>query len=74
MVLYLFIDACALLSDVGVDDMTLLAKVRNEDISENLSKRFLAGFMYTYIGHVLVRNDISRDNKKKTRNEAIVNY
>ena len=54
--------------------MTLLAKVRNEDISENLSKRFLAGFMYTYIGHVLVRNDISRDNKKKTRNEAIVNY
>lgn len=34
--------------------MTLLSKISNEAINENLKKRFEHGEIYTYIGHVLV--------------------
>ncbi|KAL5611685.1 uncharacterized protein BROUX77_001841 [Berkeleyomyces rouxiae] len=40
--------------EVGVTDLTLLSKVSNEAINENLKKRFEAHEIYTYIGHVLV--------------------
>ncbi|CAG8462906.1 1750_t:CDS:10 [Ambispora leptoticha] len=39
---------------VGVSDMTMLSKVNNEAINENLKKRFGNGEIYTYIGHVLI--------------------
>lgn len=39
---------------VGVSDMTLLSKVDNQAINENLEKRFFSGDIYTYIGHVLI--------------------
>ncbi|CAG8534476.1 4267_t:CDS:10 [Ambispora gerdemannii] len=39
---------------VGVSDMTMLSKVNNEAINENLKKRFENGEIYTYIGHVLI--------------------
>ncbi|KAI9293500.1 hypothetical protein K502DRAFT_354867 [Neoconidiobolus thromboides FSU 785] len=39
---------------VGVSDMTLLSKVDNDAINENLEKRFFNGDIYTYIGHVLI--------------------
>lgn len=47
--------------NVGLDDMTLLSKVKNEDINDNLQKRFHAGFIYTYIGHVLIAVNPYRD-------------
>ncbi|TVY33510.1 Myosin [Lachnellula occidentalis] len=40
--------------EVGVSDLTLISKVSNEAINENLKKRFEAREIYTYIGHVLV--------------------
>ncbi|KAH0536750.1 hypothetical protein FGG08_006388 [Glutinoglossum americanum] len=40
--------------EVGVSDLTLISKISNEAINDNLEKRFLAGLIYTYIGHVLV--------------------
>jgi len=39
---------------VGVADMTMLSKVNNEAINDNLRKRFENGEIYTYIGHVLI--------------------
>ncbi|KAI8391715.1 P-loop containing nucleoside triphosphate hydrolase protein [Radiomyces spectabilis] len=39
---------------VGVSDMTLLSKITNEAINENLMKRWQNGDIYTYIGHVLI--------------------
>ena len=48
---------------VGVSDLTLLSKVSNEAINENLKKRFEAGEIYTYIGHVLVSVNPFRDCK-----------
>ncbi|CAG8541360.1 16426_t:CDS:10, partial [Acaulospora morrowiae] len=39
---------------VGVSDMTMLSKVNNEAINENLKKRFENHEIYTYIGHVLI--------------------
>lgn len=41
--------------------MTLLSKVSNEAINENLKKRFEGGEIYTYIGHVLVSVNPFRD-------------
>lgn len=41
--------------------MTLLSKVSNEAINENLKKRFEHGEIYTYIGHVLVSVNPFRD-------------
>ncbi|CAG8634099.1 13278_t:CDS:10 [Rhizophagus irregularis] len=39
---------------VGIADMTMLSKVNNEAINENLKKRFENAEIYTYIGHVLI--------------------
>ncbi|KAK5071793.1 class II myosin [Lithohypha guttulata] len=47
--------------EVGVSDLTLLSKVSNEAINENLKKRFENGEIYTYIGHVLVSVNPFRD-------------
>ncbi|KAI5289215.1 class II myosin [Ascosphaera acerosa] len=47
--------------EVGVSDLTLLSKVSNEAINDNLKKRFEAGEIYTYIGHVLVSVNPFRD-------------
>ena len=47
--------------EVGVSDLTLLSKVSNEAINDNLKKRFDAAEIYTYIGHVLVSVNPFRD-------------
>ncbi|KAM7188732.1 myosin-1 [Naviculisporaceae sp. PSN 640] len=47
--------------EIGVSDLTLLSKVSNEAINENLKKRFEGGEIYTYIGHVLVSVNPFRD-------------
>ncbi|KAI5120855.1 hypothetical protein M0805_007042 [Coniferiporia weirii] len=39
---------------VGVSDMTLLTKISNESVNENLEKRWKNGDIYTYIGSVLI--------------------
>ena len=39
---------------VGVDDLTLLTKVDNDAIMQNLKKRLEQNIIYTYIGHVLI--------------------
>ena len=38
----------------GVEDMVLLSKVTEDQITENLKKRIMADCMYTYIGPTLV--------------------
>ncbi|KAI5780653.1 myosin IC heavy chain [Peziza echinospora] len=40
--------------EVGVSDLTLISKISNEAINENLKKRFENQEIYTYIGHVLI--------------------
>ncbi|CEP08007.1 hypothetical protein [Parasitella parasitica] len=40
---------------VGVSDMTLLTKITDESINENLEMRWKNGDIYTYIGHVLIK-------------------
>ncbi|KAF9186641.1 class II myosin [Haplosporangium sp. Z 767] len=45
----------------GVSDMTLLTKVNNENINDNLKKRFENQEIYTYIGHVLISVNPFRD-------------
>ena len=40
--------------EVGVSDLTLLLKISDDAINENLQKRFMNGSIYTYIGHVLI--------------------
>ncbi|KAI1119099.1 P-loop containing nucleoside triphosphate hydrolase protein [Nemania sp. NC0429] len=47
--------------EIGVSDLTLLSKVSNETINENLKKRFEGREIYTYIGHVLVSVNPFRD-------------
>ncbi|KAJ9271952.1 hypothetical protein DTO212C5_2033 [Paecilomyces variotii] len=47
--------------EIGVSDLTLLSKVSNEAINDNLKLRFDAGEIYTYIGHVLVSVNPFRD-------------
>ncbi|KAK9470285.1 P-loop containing nucleoside triphosphate hydrolase protein [Dipodascopsis tothii] len=47
--------------EVGVSDLTLLSKVSEEAINDNLKKRFDAGLIYTYIGHVLISVNPFRD-------------
>ncbi|SCU77896.1 LAFA_0A03884g1_1 [Lachancea sp. 'fantastica'] len=47
--------------EVGVSDLTLLSKISDESINENLKKRFLNGTIYTYIGHVLISVNPFRD-------------
>ncbi|EIE91065.1 hypothetical protein G6F46_008504 [Rhizopus delemar] len=46
---------------VGVSDMTLLTKITNEAINENLQKRWSNAEIYTYIGHVLISVNPFRD-------------
>ncbi|KAL8806713.1 MAG: hypothetical protein Q9223_004611 [Gallowayella weberi] len=46
---------------VGVSDLTLLSKISNEAINDNLKKRFENAEIYTYIGHVLVSVNPFRD-------------
>ncbi|KAF7724587.1 class II myosin [Apophysomyces ossiformis] len=46
---------------VGVSDMTLLTKITNEAINENLMKRWQNAEIYTYIGHVLISVNPFRD-------------
>ncbi|XP_034265184.1 unconventional myosin-Ie isoform X2 [Pantherophis guttatus] len=38
----------------GVDDMVLLSKISEDSIVENLKKRYLDDFIFTYIGSVLI--------------------
>ncbi|KAK9451618.1 P-loop containing nucleoside triphosphate hydrolase protein [Limtongia smithiae] len=47
--------------EVGVSDLTLLSKVSEDAINENLKKRFENGLIYTYIGHVLISINPFRD-------------
>ena len=46
---------------MGVSDLTLLSKISNDEINGNLHKRFDAGQIYTYIGHVLISVNPFRD-------------
>ncbi|SCU90050.1 LANO_0D07404g1_1 [Lachancea nothofagi CBS 11611] len=48
-------------NEVGVSDLTLLSKISDESINENLKKRFQNGTIYTYIGHVLISVNPFRD-------------
>lgn len=47
--------------EIGVSDLTLLSKISDESINENLKKRFQNGTIYTYIGHVLISVNPFRD-------------
>jgi len=47
--------------EVGVSDLTLISKISNEAINENLKMRFENAEIYTYIGHVLVSVNPFRD-------------
>ncbi|KAK9454893.1 P-loop containing nucleoside triphosphate hydrolase protein [Dipodascopsis uninucleata] len=47
--------------EVGVSDLTLLSKVSEDAINDNLKKRFENGLIYTYIGHVLISVNPFRD-------------
>lgn len=47
--------------EVGVSDLTLISKISNEAINDNLKKRFHNAEIYTYIGHVLVSVNPFRD-------------
>ncbi|XP_027005416.1 myosin IEb [Tachysurus fulvidraco] len=38
----------------GVDDMVLLAKISEDAITENLKKRYMDDYIFTYIGPVLI--------------------
>lgn len=40
--------------EVGVSDLTLLSKIADDAINDNLYKRFMNSTIYTYIGHVLI--------------------
>lgn len=46
---------------MGVSDLTLISKISNEAINDNLKKRFENAEIYTYIGHVLVSVNPFRD-------------
>ncbi|KAJ6186552.1 hypothetical protein N7519_007853 [Penicillium mononematosum] len=47
--------------EIGVSDLTLLSKISNEAINDNLKLRFEHDEIYTYIGHVLVSVNPFRD-------------
>ncbi|KAL3449058.1 P-loop containing nucleoside triphosphate hydrolase protein [Aspergillus insuetus] len=47
--------------EIGVSDLTLLSKISNEAINDNLKLRFQHDEIYTYIGHVLVSVNPFRD-------------
>lgn len=67
--------------EVGVSDLTLLSKITDDAINDNLSKRFMNSTIYTYIGHVLISVNPFQDlgiytpehlNKYKGRNRLEV--
>ncbi|KAI5965555.1 MYO1 [Candida pseudojiufengensis] len=67
--------------EVGVSDLTLLSKITDDAINENLYKRFMNDTIYTYIGHVLISVNPFKDlgiytmenlNKYKGRNRLEV--
>eukprot|EP00835_Amoeboradix_gromovi_P001142 NODE_46_length_27655_cov_0.671796.p1 type:complete len:942 gc:universal NODE_46_length_27655_cov_0.671796:19242-16417(-) len=45
----------------GVDDMTLLTSINNDEIIKNLQVRYQNGFIYCYIGFVLIAVNPFRD-------------
>ena len=45
----------------GVDDMTLLTSINNDEIVKNLQVRYQAGIIYCYIGFVLIAVNPFRD-------------
>ena len=47
--------------EVGVSDLTLLSKISNESINDNLELRFKNSLIYTYIGNVLISVNPFRD-------------
>lgn len=47
--------------EVGVSDLTLLSKITDDAINDNLHKRFQNDTIYTYIGHVLISINPFRD-------------
>lgn len=47
--------------EVGVSDLTLLSKITDDAINDNLHKRFINDTIYTYIGHVLISVNPFRD-------------
>eukprot|EP00063_Salmo_salar_P082640 XP_014057475.1 PREDICTED: unconventional myosin-If-like [Salmo salar] len=38
----------------GVDDMVLLSKINEDAITDNLKKRYMDDYIFTYIGSVLI--------------------
>uniref|UniRef100_A0A3B5Q4R0 Myosin IEb n=1 Tax=Xiphophorus maculatus TaxID=8083 RepID=A0A3B5Q4R0_XIPMA len=38
----------------GVDDMVLLSKINEDAITDNLKKRYMDDYIFTYIGPVLI--------------------
>ncbi|ODV58693.1 class I myosin [Ascoidea rubescens DSM 1968] len=59
--------------EVGVSDLTLLSTITDEAINENLNKRFLNNFIYTFIGDVLISINPFKDLGIYT-NETIDSY
>ena len=54
----------------GVDDMTLLSKVTDSAIVENLKKRFDCDWIFTYIGNVLITVNPFKQMKYFTQREV----
>ena len=54
----------------GVDDMTLLSQVSESAIVENLKKRFMDDWIFTYIGPVLVSVNPFKPMKYFTQRET----
>ncbi|MCJ1477563.1 class II myosin [Lambiella insularis] len=60
--------------EVGVSDLTLLSKISNEAINDNLKKRFENAEIYTYIGHVLVSVNPFRDSVGIYTDQVLKSY
>ena len=54
----------------GVDDMTLLSQVTESAIVDNLKKRFMDDWIFTYIGPVLVSVNPFKPMKYFTQRET----
>ena len=53
----------------GVDDMTLLTEISEKAIVENLRKRFMDDWIFTYIGQVLISVNPFKPMKYFTQRE-----
>ena len=53
----------------GVDDMTLLTEISEKAIVENLRKRFMDDWIFTYIGQVLISVNPFKEMKYFTQRE-----